>query len=115
MRPRKRVPMTNPQDQEIDDILSDYATAWSGYDSSDGKPIFAKRMEDVKQRLNDLITRARIDELMPIDNINRRLGDDFGEMDAQEEIEKHVDSRLATLTATKEEEPKLVRKSPKGK
>ena len=57
-----------------------------------------------KQRLNDLITRARIDELMPIDNINRRLGDDFGEMDAQEEIEKHVDSRLATLTATKEEE-----------
>lgn len=80
---------------ELDRIL--YALMeWDGVEVAPDSKV-AREIKYAKAAINKLILEARKEELERINSINARIDDDFGELDAQEAIEKYVDDRIAEI------------------
>lgn len=59
--------------------------------------LISSAVTETQELIDKKVRDGQIEELKPINAINEKLGDDFGEFDAQEEIENHVNKRLREL------------------
>lgn len=95
--------MSKDSDPYLDDfaakLIDDIVNHTSAYIR--GEPIvFNVEKQKAKEAIKKRLLEDRVAVLRPIDDIHRKIGEEYGELEAQEDVEAYVDKTLTQLVAS---------------